>query len=146
MIFDKTGGLKTLNREGIRKSFNTSRVSKILGVLSNFGITKDDLNDSDQWRGNSYKGSITQATHTFAFLQAMKFIKLSSGIDYFIVVPGLSRNTHFAQLTSVLGSIQENGKLDYQKYKGEMAKIEVMDNQQFIDYSRQAIGGFEFIK
>jgi hypothetical protein len=76
----------------------------------------------------------------------MKFIKLSSGIDYFIVVSGLSRNTHFAQLTSVLGSIQENGKLDYQMYKGEMAKIEVMDNQQFIDYSRQAIGGFQYIK
>jgi hypothetical protein len=59
MIFDKTGVLKTLNREGIRKSFNTSRVSKILGALTNFGITKDDLNDSMQWRGNSYKGSIT---------------------------------------------------------------------------------------
>ena len=146
LIFDKTSGFKGLSRDDVRKSFNTSKVSKVMGVLTNFGITKEDLNDGMQWHINSNKGSITQATHTFAFMQAMKFIKLSSNIDYFIVIPGVSKSTYFGQLCAVLSSIQENGKLDYQMYKREVGRMSTMNDQQFAEYSRKAIGGFQSVK
>lgn len=145
MVFDRVKGLITVNKERVKTSFNSPHVSRIMSRLMNYNVTVDDLNDSQQWRGNSYRGSITQSTHTLAFLQAMKYIKTTANIDYFIVIPGLSKNTHFAQFNAVLASIQDNGLMDYQQYKSEIAKIEHLSADSFMHYSLKAIERFDYI-
>lgn len=145
MVFDKVKGLVIFSKQKLTEQFNTPRGGRIIGKLLSYNVTIDDLNNPLHWRGGSYHPSLTQATHTFAFLKAMRYIKEAANIDYFIVLPGLSKNTHFSQLSSVLGSITEEGSFDFQKYKGEIQKMEHMSAEQFIAYTRIAIGRFDYL-
>lgn len=144
MVFDKVKGLVIFNKTKLSEQFN-KRGGRIIGKLLSYKVTIDDMNDGKFWRSGSYYPSLTQSTHTFAFLQVMKYIKQTSNIDYFIVLPGLSKNTHFSQLSSVLGSITEEGSFDFQVYKSEIRKIATMNSEQFIDYTRKSIERFSFL-
>ncbi len=146
MIFDKPKGLPIINKEKLSANFNSKRSLMILSRLMSFGVTMDDLNDIDQWRGGSYHASLTQASHTFAFLQVMRFIKLSRDIDYFIVMPGLSKSTHFSQLCAVLMAVNEYGRFDYQQYKHEINSLKALNNDEFTKYAMQSIPRYDYIR
>jgi len=146
MIFDKPKGLPIINKTKLKESFHSLRSSKFLSQLRSWGVTAEDMNDSAQWRGGSFHPSLTQASHTYAFLQVMKYIKQASGINYFIVMPGLSKSTHFAQFCAVLHSIDESGQFSYPEYKSQIEGMRPMNPDRFIDYAEEALGRYQYIK
>lgn len=144
-LFDKPYKLISIDRRKL-KEINPSRKNMIISKLLSLNVTMEDMNDARQWHVSEGRASLTQATHTYSFLQAMKYIKQSSGIDYFIVVPGFTKSTYIIHLVACLSSILENGKLDYQLYKSELMKLKKSSNDSFHGQTLKAIDNFEYIK
>ena len=118
-VFKPDSGFSTARRKTLTDQLKMSKHAlRLLGYLRRCNVSFDDLNDKEQWKATVETPSLPSATHAFAYLQFIYFLRQNYNVEYFLVLAHLGKSPHFETVLAVLASAEADlSTFDYQKFK-----------------------------